>query len=242
MTSIQKAENFAGAQPTGRRAGRPRRLTLDQILDAGLAIGLDNNLTMAAVAERLGVSATVLYGYVSGREELIRFASARAAMDHNFPNDEGQYWALYGAQHARALYDLMTGPGGLLNQYLTGNMGPESDLDRTEIWLAAFMKRGFSGEDAFSLLERMGLIVVGGAVMGLNDQALRGAGVGYTAGARNMFETLSDQNFPLTKSQAAGFIGRVDVWRRGVLELFESVADQRGEHFPKAEVKALLGL
>ena len=30
-------------------------------------------------------------------------------MDHNFPNDEGQYWALYGAQHARALYDLMTG-------------------------------------------------------------------------------------------------------------------------------------
>jgi hypothetical protein len=121
-------------------------------------------------------------------------------------------------------------------------MGPESDLDRTEIWLAAFMKRGFSGEDAFSLLERMGLIVVGGAVMGLNDQALRGAGVGYTAGARNMFETLSDQNFPLTKSQAAGFIGRVDVWRRGVLELFESVADQRGEHFPKAEVKALLGL
>ena len=91
MTSIQKAENFAGAQPTGRRAGRPRRLTLDQILDAGLAIGLDNNLTMAAVAERLGVSATVLYGYVSGREELIRFASARAAMDHDFPNDEGQY-------------------------------------------------------------------------------------------------------------------------------------------------------
>lgn len=226
--------------PSARRAGRPRRLTLDQILDAGLALGLDNNLTMAAVAERLGVSATVLYGYVSGREELIRFASARAAMDHRFPTDEGQYWALYGAQHARALYDLMTGPGGLLTQYLTGNMGPESDLDRTEIWLAAFTRRGFSVSEAFALLEQMGLIVVGGAVMGLNDQALQNTGVGYTAGARRIFSNLSDENFPLTKSQADGFVGRVDLWRRGVLELFERVARERGEAFPKADVMALL--
>lgn len=245
MNSILKAEDLSSAQPArapARRAGRPRRLTLDQILDAGLAIGLDHNLTMAAVAERLGVSATVLYGYVSGRDELIHFAAARAAMDHNFPNDEGQYWGLYAAQHAQALYDLMTGPGGLLTQYLTGKLGPESDLDRTEIWLAAFTQRGFSVSESFSLLEQMGLIVVGGAVMGLNDQALGNSGVGYTAAARRMCDSLSSENFPLTKSQAEGFVGRVDVWRRGLLELFEGVAAKKGEAFPKADVAALLGL
>ena len=243
MTYQANVEKSAVTQsPPARRAGRPRRLTLDQILDAGLALGLDNNLTMAAVADRLGVSATVLYGYVRGREELIRFAAARAAMDHNFPNDDGQYWGLYAAQHAQALYDLMTGPGGLLNQYLTGKLGPESDLDRTEIWLSAFTQRGFSAEEAFALLEQMGLIVVGGAVMGLNDQALRNAGVGYEAAARQMCESLSSENFPLTKNQAEGFVGRVDVWRRGLLELFEGVAAKRGEDFPKAGIEALLGL
>jgi AcrR family transcriptional regulator len=242
MTSLMNAEEPAATQsPPARRAGRPRRLTLDQILDAGLAIGLDNNLTMAAVAERLGVSATVLYGYVSGREELIRFASARAAQDHGFPDDEGQFWAIYAAQHAVALFDLLTGPGGLLTQYLTGNMGPEGDLDRTETWLAAFEQRGFSPAEGLALLDQVGIIVLGGAAMRLNDAALRSAGASYQLVARRALEAREEGEYPLTKSQAEAFVNRQGVWRATLLQFFEARAANRGEAFPKAEVAAVLG-
>ncbi len=241
MTSLMNAEEPAVTQsPPARRAGRPRRLTLDQILDAGLAIGLDNNLTMAAVAERLGVSATVLYGYVSGREELIRFASARAAQDHDFPNDEGQYWAVYAAQHARALFDLMVGPGGLVNQYLSGNMGPEGDLDRTETWLAALAQRGFQPEEGLALLDQLGIIVLGGASVRLNVLALKANGVSYDLVARRALDVRAKDEYPLLRGQIDAFINRDHVWRVTLMNYLECLARERGEVFPKAEIKAIL--
>jgi AcrR family transcriptional regulator len=243
MTSIQKVEDVSApqlSQAPARRAGRPRRLTLDQILDAGLAIGLDNNLTMAAVAERLGVSATVLYGYVGGREELIRFASARAAQDHDFPNDEGQYWAVYAAQHARALFDLMIGPGGLLNQYLSGNMSPEGDLDRTETWLAAMAQRGFKAEEGMALLDDVGIIVLGGATVRLNASALKANGGGYDQIACRALGARGKEEYPLLRSQIEAFIKRDGVWRTTLMKYLECMARDRGEAFPKADVTAIL--
>jgi len=241
MNSILKAEDLSAAQPAPvRRAGRPRRLTLDQILDAGLAIGLDNNLTMAAVAERLGVSATVLYGYVSGREELIRFASARAAQDHDFPEDVGQFWAIYAAQHARALFDLMIGPGGLLHQYLTGNMGPEGDLDRTEIWLSAMVRRGFSADEGLALLDQVGIIVLGGAAVHLNAVSMKINGASYDQVARRALDVRAPGEYPLLRSQIDAFANRAGVWRMTLVRNLEALAWRRGEAFPKPEITALL--
>jgi len=182
----------------------------------------------------------VLYGYVSGREELIRFASARAAQDHDFPEDVGQFWAIYAAQHARALFDLMIGPGGLLHQYLTGNMGPEGDLDRTEIWLSAMVRRGFSADEGLALLDQVGIIVLGGAAVHLNAVSMKINGASYDQVARRALDVRAPGEYPLLRSQIDAFANRAGVWRMTLVRNLEALAWRRGEAFPKPEITALL--
>ncbi|WP_019631211.1 TetR/AcrR family transcriptional regulator [Actinomadura atramentaria] len=55
----------------GRRGGRPRVVTVEEIVRAGREVGLAD-LTVAAVAARLGVSPAALYRHVAGRWELER--------------------------------------------------------------------------------------------------------------------------------------------------------------------------
>lgn len=59
-----------------RRRGRPPRISRDHIVDAACELGIEN-LTMAAVAERLGVTHQSLYGWVQDRDELIDLVSDR---------------------------------------------------------------------------------------------------------------------------------------------------------------------
>ncbi len=59
-----------------RRRGRPPRISRDHIVDAACELGIQN-LTMAAVAERLGVTHQSLYGWVQDRDELIDLVSDR---------------------------------------------------------------------------------------------------------------------------------------------------------------------
>jgi AcrR family transcriptional regulator len=59
-----------------RRRGRPPRISRDHIVDAACELGIQN-LTMAAVADRLGVTHQSLYGWVQDRDELIDLVSDR---------------------------------------------------------------------------------------------------------------------------------------------------------------------
>lgn len=112
-------DQMRAAEWQGKTAGRPRRLTTEQLLETAIAIGLEG-LTMSAVARRLGVSITVLYGYVSSREELVRLAASYALEQHQYPEDDGQHWSVYVAQYAVVLEGLLTGPGQLIGQFFGG--------------------------------------------------------------------------------------------------------------------------
>lgn len=59
-----------------RRRGRPPRISRDHIVDAACELGIQN-LTMAAVADRLGVTHQSLYGWVQDRDDLIDLVSDR---------------------------------------------------------------------------------------------------------------------------------------------------------------------
>jgi AcrR family transcriptional regulator len=61
-----------------RRPGRPRRrvLSRDAIADAVIEVGFEN-LTLVAVAERLGVTHASLYGNVTDRDDLVIAAADR---------------------------------------------------------------------------------------------------------------------------------------------------------------------
>ncbi|MEZ5167474.1 MAG: TetR family transcriptional regulator [Acidimicrobiales bacterium] len=58
-----------------RRRGRPPRISRSSVVDAAIEVGLDD-LSMDAVADRLGVTTPALYTHVRSRAELIQLAAA----------------------------------------------------------------------------------------------------------------------------------------------------------------------
>lgn len=214
-----------------RSVGRPRRLTLDQVLDAALELGLDD-LTMAAVANRLGVGVAVLYSYVKNREELLRFAAIRAAHQHGFPEDRGQPWADYVADYARALYELLTANSQSIINFMDGGLGPEAQLDSSEAWATAMTKRGFAPEESLRLLRVVGQLVLGCAATAIHVRSLGIAGSSYAEAALKALNNRSEEELPLLKQHIGIFAdgSKYGSWEDSLRLLLESVAAKRGEH------------
>src|SRR4051794_41869557 len=79
------------SQPT---RGPKRALTLDQIVEAGRAIAVADGLgavSMARVAERLGVSTMALYRYVAAKDDLLELM-VDAALGSAPPAAPGETW------------------------------------------------------------------------------------------------------------------------------------------------------
>lgn len=216
-----------------RPVGRPRRLTLEDVLDAGIAIGLEN-LTMAAVSERLGVRVTVLYNYVANRDELVRLASARVAHSHPFPTDRGQDWAIYVCEHSLALFELLTGPGDILASFMSGGQGPEVEIDRAELCIAVLRDRGIDPRDGLILQRKLNEIVIGGAVNALHIRALETKGSDYSTLARMAVKARLDGEIPLLKQVAAVFAEKPLLWTHNLVCMLQAVASGRGEQLDEA--------
>jgi AcrR family transcriptional regulator len=76
--------NSSPARSTRRRGGVKRSLTEDQIVEAALGLTHElslDKLTMAGLAERLGVGAMTLYSYFRSRDELLDAMARRAAVE-----------------------------------------------------------------------------------------------------------------------------------------------------------------
>jgi AcrR family transcriptional regulator len=218
--------------------GRPRRLSVEQILDAARELG-PHDLTMSAVAKRLGVNVTVLYGYVSSRAELVRLLTSDVTRDQAVVTDQGQDWSIYVAQSAAALYTIFTGPGQLLQYFLTGGLGPEIEIDRTEAWLEKLTASGFTVEEALDAQRRMGEIVIGGAVTALHARALEQAGRSFAEGVEAAMAARAGAA-PLLASAQGQFAERAPVWRQSVLDMLESLARRRGEDLALPALQAVL--
>ncbi len=76
------------AVPEARRRGRPPRINRERIVEAAFELGIEN-LTMAAVAERLGVSHQSLYGWVRDRDELVDLVSDQLIAGLRLPTAAG---------------------------------------------------------------------------------------------------------------------------------------------------------
>lgn len=211
-----------------KAAGRPRRLTTEQVIETALAIGLEG-LTMSAVAKRLGVSITVLYGYVSSREELVRVAASFASEQHKYPEDHGQHWSVYVAQYAATLFAFLTGPGQVIGQYFGGGTGPQVEIDRAEVWLQAMTVKGFAADHALLLMRQMGETVIGGAVTALHKRALEANGKPFGEAAYSAMAARDPTQIPLLLSQQADFARRDPVWPQTLLRLLEAEAAKRNE-------------
>ncbi|MDO5082144.1 TetR/AcrR family transcriptional regulator [Arachnia propionica] len=75
---------------TGRRRGRPPRLSREEVAEAVLEVGFPD-LTFAAVRQRLGVGETTLFRYAPDRDELVRLGLGRMVETARWPTLSGSW-------------------------------------------------------------------------------------------------------------------------------------------------------
>jgi len=129
-----------------RRPGRPALIDLDRIVAAAKDIDMDR-LSMAAVAARLGTSASGLYHHVKGREELARLVAKSTLADADVPADDGLPWAEWMLAYARFLRQALRQHGAISHVH-PGETGSPTSLDRLEHVLRVLVRAGFSNQEA----------------------------------------------------------------------------------------------
>lgn len=130
-----------------RKAGRPPRISLDDVVGAAAALGLDG-LTIRAVAERLGVTGPAIYHYVGNVEELSALVCDRVALTYPLPDPSGRPWAEWvvdAAGNLRQMLESMPGMAAHAMRYPSQSPGI---LDLVERSLAAARAAGFDAVEA----------------------------------------------------------------------------------------------
>ena len=208
-----------------KRAGRPRRLTTKQVIEAAIAMGLED-LTMAALAERLGVRVAVLYNYVKGRDELIDLAARHALSSQQFPEDHGQDWRDYALGYARAASELFRSDAHLLPLLISGNLSPAIKIDSVEAWLEAMTARGFSSSTALTLLNAIDAIIMGSAVQAAHARA---HAPDYAGAVREAVASRPEGELPQLSAHIDNFvqIATSDEWDAPLQLLFDGIEASR---------------
>jgi AcrR family transcriptional regulator len=133
------------------------------IAHAAYEVGIQD-LTMRAVADRLGVSTTSLYYHVRDRDDLMRLVADYSAAQLTLPQDSGQHWTCWlyeWADYARLAF---TGQPGLLEQFLNGTIPVEKMLPSIDLVIAVMEREGFLPDDAMRAYLLVSNVAVGAAV------------------------------------------------------------------------------
>ena len=152
-----------------RTVGRPRRLTVEAIVDAACEVGVAN-LDIGMVADRLNTGVATLYGYVRGREHLLELVAERLAGDSRL-KDRGQSWQDVVREHATVTYALFQSQP----QLITNLMGHVSNPASVKYWQRLYellSSRGMSLQDAIDIYVEVNQVVIGAAISLMRRTAL----------------------------------------------------------------------
>lgn len=139
--------------------------------DVGLA-----DLTMKAVADRLGVSVASLYHHVDGKDDMLRLAAEYSAARVRKPTDHGQHWALWLLEWATHNRESFIAEPELLNQYLEGAISADAIAENVNAILGLLVRQGFSIRDAQRAYELVSSCAIGSAVQAIREQKARRQG------------------------------------------------------------------
>lgn len=160
---------------TAKRAvGRPRRLTLDAIVDAACTVGVER-LEMCFVAERLNTGVATLYGYVRGRDHLLELVAERMAT-RALTDTYGGTWQEVLRGHAALCFAMFKSKPEMIGNLIGGEKS-DREVNYAVNIMAMLEKRGLSRDDAADLYVETNQAVIGAAVMLVRRQILSNAGV-----------------------------------------------------------------
>ena len=154
---------------SNRTVGRPRRLTLEAIVDAACEVGIAK-LEMSLVAERLNTGVATLYGYVRGRDHLLELVAQRL-VGQALIKDEGQSWQEILREHATITYRLFQS----LPQLITNLMAKEPEqhsFDYSGRVLMMLENRGLPADLAINAYIEVNQVVIGAAISMMRREGL----------------------------------------------------------------------
>ncbi|MBN9791409.1 MULTISPECIES: TetR/AcrR family transcriptional regulator [unclassified Pseudonocardia] len=176
----------------GNRPGPKPRLTREEIVEAAVEVGVDR-LSVAAVADRLGVAPGTLYRYVDGLEEIAAAAVALVFARTALP-DTTQGWRAFLEAEAALAFDLLLRYSGLI-QDLGADLSAVAG-DRMRRIVAALHGAGFGTSAAVRVADAVLDIVADGAHQ---TRWVRGPGGGpgdLSDPARAYLDSLDEQVRP----------------------------------------------
>jgi AcrR family transcriptional regulator len=157
------------------KVGRPARISREAIAEAANEIGL-SDLTLRAVADRLGVSIASLYHHVDGKDDLLRLAAEHSAAKTPIPRDHGQHWAQWLRDWAAYNRDAFVAEPALLGQYLDGAISAEVMADNLDAILAPLLAQGFTPSEAQNAYQAVTSCALGTAVNAIREMRAVAAG------------------------------------------------------------------
>jgi hypothetical protein len=194
------AETSSKPRPR-RAAGRPRRITLDAVIEAACDLGVDS-FEMTSVAERLGIGVATLYGYVQHRDHLVRLAAARCSRREQIV-DRGQTWQEVVREHAAVTFEIYLNWPQLVAQTMSATVGSHIEVIAMEGMLALLIDRGVAPEDAVNLYYGVNQVVIGAAVGAAYLKAIEAREGSYDALVNRMLEGVDDDEAPAIRQCSA---------------------------------------
>ena len=217
-----------------RRAGRPARVQIEQILDTAIAIGL-GQVTLHRVAQKLGVGVATLYRHVSGRDELVRMASFRLALSRQSAigeTDVPAHWADVVCAYADSLVEVFSGQPQLIGELAAGRLPPETEIIFLEPFLARLSEAGVEAAEGMRLHNAVAMLAIGAAAGAAGAQAV-GGGVRMVAGMQRALDEAGAGAYPhVARGLACYGAGNRAHWRAALLPMLHGFAQARGETLP----------
>lgn len=144
--------------PRKRTRGRPRRLSVDAIVEAAVSDGLAE-FSMPSVAARLGVAHSGLYRYVDSHQDLVVRALDHIARAAPWPPAE-QPWRQLLEQIGETLWALCAQyPGYDITALRTRNVSP-GFVEMLSLYVDSLMRQGLGVVDATAAIEFVRALVL----------------------------------------------------------------------------------
>ncbi|WP_157219030.1 TetR/AcrR family transcriptional regulator [Flavisphingomonas formosensis] len=223
----------AGEAGSGRPPGRPRLLTVEQVVETALALGLEN-FSLKRIADTLGVGLATLYQYVGSRDELLQRTVSLQVERLPIAVDQGQPWWDYVVCYARGLQALLADHPQIASQFVASGFGMEAELRIADRFMRAMAARGFADDQAMRLFRAAGYITVGAAVCLRRAEVSRRRWADPDMAARMQLESFDRDRLSTLHGQLHGYTENIDDLAAELLRpLLTEIAEARGETLPE---------
>lgn len=212
------------------RRGRPPRVSAADIVDIAIRIGL-SKVTLAAVAEQLGVSVPALYRHVRNRDEIVKLAAIELAVRRAQPEGElGTHWSDVVRGCADGMVALFIAEPQLICEVMNGTLGPDGELDFVEQFLAALTPHGFEPTDAVRIHHAVAMLALGASVSAIAMKSGYAGGHSHERAVREALNRRRKGELPLLRRALPAYL-HVDPeqWREALDALIAGIAARRGE-------------